>query len=197
MKQGKRELQKQETRQKILDVAYRKFSEYGIAETKTADIASAANLSHGAIFVHFQTRQDIVNNVIDQFGLELSAQINRGIGNKQSPLSILLYFTEALSKFEDFYTELLFVLPKLPSSIQGSFLMLQNGLAQYLLPALKSKMDTERFKHLGEAGIMNTWFAQLHYYLMNKNWYEPEGSLLKKRGNRIVTEYLELLHLND
>ncbi len=196
MERGKREQQKEQTRQRILEVAYRKFAEKGIEATNTADIASEAKLSHGAIFVHFKTRQEIVLKVIDDFGVELSVHITKSVGHSRTPRSILLSFTKALTKFEAFYIELLLVLPKLPENVQGSLLLVQNGFAHYLLPAVKREMEEAKFKRLGESGIMNSWFALLHYYMTNRNWYAPNKSLLKKLGKKIVNEYLELLNIN-
>ncbi|MCG8525025.1 MAG: TetR/AcrR family transcriptional regulator [Opitutales bacterium] len=195
MKVTKRDQQKAQTRQRILDVAYSRFSSNGIEKTNTADIAKEAKLSHGAIFVHFKTRQDIVLNVIDRFGVELREQITQSIGRSHTPKSVLLSFTKALASFEDFYVELLIVMPKMPDSLQGSFLMVQNALAYQLLPVVKAKLDPSRYEKLGEDGIMNSWFAQLHYFLSNRHLYVSESSVLEKSGTKIVNDYLTLLGL--
>jgi AcrR family transcriptional regulator len=191
----KRQEQKLKTRQHILNVAYQRFAEQGIESTNTADIAKHAELSHGAIFVHFKTRQDIVLAVIERFGAALRERVYLCAEGEHTTESLLLAFIDSLTEFEDFYSELLLVLPKLPEAVQGSILIVQNALAYPLLPLLRKSIGSERFDQLGESTLMNTWFALLHYYLGNRSWFAPEGSVLKQRGERIVQEYLNLIKI--
>ncbi|KAB2832113.1 MAG: TetR/AcrR family transcriptional regulator, partial [Caedimonadaceae bacterium] len=51
-----RQLKKQHTKEKIIQTGIQVMSEQGIMATKTLDIAKAADLSHGSIFVHFPTK---------------------------------------------------------------------------------------------------------------------------------------------
>lgn len=46
-----------ETRQHILDVAIRLFSQQGVSATSLAQIAQAAGVTRGAIYWHFKTNQ--------------------------------------------------------------------------------------------------------------------------------------------
>lgn len=193
---NKREEQRTQTRQRILKAAHERFAESGFEKTKTVDIAASANLSHGAIFVHFKTRQDIVLNVIDEFGKELSRHIDKSIDTNRGARETLLSFTRALSKFENFYVELLQVLPKMPEAVQGAFLLLQNGFSYKLLPAIESEISENRRKQLSESGILNTWFALLHYYLMNRDWYTESGNLLDTMETKLVDDYLTLVGIN-
>ena len=192
---GKREQQKQETRKRILDVAYTQFAERGIEETKTADIASAAQLSHGALFVHFKTREDIVFHVIDRFGLRLSEEIDRKTSRSRKAKSILMSFVATLAEYEAFYTELVLIAPKLPDSVQSALFMVQNGFSNYLLPSIRREMDPERSRQLSEPCILNAWFGLLHYYLMNRKWYVKDGLYLSQKGEEIVNQYLLLLNI--
>ena len=47
--------QKQRTRERLLDVAATLFAERGLAATTTLEVARAAGVSHGTVFVHFPT----------------------------------------------------------------------------------------------------------------------------------------------
>ena len=55
--------QAQETRQHILDVALRLFSEQGVSATSLADIAKAAGVTRGAIYWHFRNKSDLFNEI--------------------------------------------------------------------------------------------------------------------------------------
>ncbi|NIY48448.1 multidrug efflux transporter transcriptional repressor AcrR [Cedecea colo] len=52
-----------ETRQHILDVAIRLFSQQGVSATTLADIARAAGVTRGAIYWHFKNKSDLFNEI--------------------------------------------------------------------------------------------------------------------------------------
>lgn len=52
-----------ETRQHILDVALRLFSQKGVSATSLADIAHAAGVTRGAIYWHFRNKSDLFNEI--------------------------------------------------------------------------------------------------------------------------------------
>ena len=56
----------QETRNRILDTAERIFSENGVGHTSLADIASAAELTRGAIYWHFKNKCDLFTAMVDR-----------------------------------------------------------------------------------------------------------------------------------
>src|ERR1700761_6336554 len=49
-----------ETRQRIIDVAARKFQLAGITATGLADIMSEAGLTHGGFYRHFESKDQLV-----------------------------------------------------------------------------------------------------------------------------------------
>lgn len=51
--------QAMETRQHILDVALRLFSQQGVSSTSLAEIAKAAGVTRGAIYWHFKNKSDL------------------------------------------------------------------------------------------------------------------------------------------
>jgi len=53
-----------ETRDRILDVAERVFSERGVTRTSLADIAEAAGVTRGAIYWHFKDKADLFCSMI-------------------------------------------------------------------------------------------------------------------------------------
>ena len=51
------------TRQHILDVALRLFSQQGVSSTSLAEIAKAAGVTRGAIYWHFKDKSDLFNEI--------------------------------------------------------------------------------------------------------------------------------------
>lgn len=61
----------QQTRSQLLEAAERLFSERGVANTTLNDIATAAGLTRGAIYWHFQNKTDLIHALWDQVALPL------------------------------------------------------------------------------------------------------------------------------
>ena len=55
----------EKTRQRILDAAARTFRDKGYAATTLNDIASAARLRAGSIYYHFESKEQILEEVLD------------------------------------------------------------------------------------------------------------------------------------
>jgi TetR/AcrR family transcriptional repressor of nem operon len=54
-----------ETRRRILDVAARQFRERGTSAAGLAGIMTEAGLTNGAFYVHFESKQDLIREVLD------------------------------------------------------------------------------------------------------------------------------------
>jgi AcrR family transcriptional regulator len=55
---------KQATRQRILEVAGRRFKQDGVDGTGVATVMSDAGLTNGAFYAHFSSKEDLVANVL-------------------------------------------------------------------------------------------------------------------------------------
>jgi len=62
----KKRAQSEQTRRRLVDAATRLFAERGYAETSVKHIAEVAGISQGSIFWHFQSKQGLLLEVIDQ-----------------------------------------------------------------------------------------------------------------------------------
>lgn len=54
------------SRQQVLDAAIRTLAERGYASTSIGDIARAAKMSKGAVHYHFESKQDLIAQVLDR-----------------------------------------------------------------------------------------------------------------------------------
>jgi AcrR family transcriptional regulator len=61
----KKEAQAKETRKKIINAAVRLFARYGYHRTTIADLAQAVEMTSGAVFYHFQSKEALLDVVID------------------------------------------------------------------------------------------------------------------------------------
>lgn len=163
-----RTIQKEQSRQNILAVAYKEFSQKGLLETKTADIARSAGLSHGTIFVHFSTRNELVARVIEEFGRKIGKKFKELSEQKSGLREILESHLAILQEYESFYAQLVIAGPQLPKDVRNAVFVIQSGIAHYLEKALAHEKKSARDipLHL----ILNSWLGTLHYYLMHQRF---------------------------
>lgn len=57
----------EETRRKILDIAFRLFSEKGYEHTTIQDIVDRLGMSKGAVYHHFKSKEDILDHLYDRY----------------------------------------------------------------------------------------------------------------------------------
>ncbi len=73
MKTTSRQQQKERTREKLLQAAYRVFCRQGIMQSRMEDIAREAGVSHGTVFVHFKSQEELTEAVVNYYGGEIAA----------------------------------------------------------------------------------------------------------------------------
>jgi AcrR family transcriptional regulator len=65
-----------DTRHRIEDRAIRLFAEKGVAETSVRDIARAVDISEGALYRHFESKEDLVWKVFERHYVEFAARLS-------------------------------------------------------------------------------------------------------------------------
>jgi len=81
-KKGKRALNKERTKERILEAALRLFREKGLDKTTTKEISRKAGIAEGTLFNYFKTKEDLAlyffqketDNLIQWFGSETRLQ---------------------------------------------------------------------------------------------------------------------------
>src|SRR5208283_6173550 len=109
-----RQEQKSRTRDILTTAALAHFAQDGLIAARTADIATSAGVSHGTVFVHFPTREDLLAAAIEEFGARVTRRIHELAENGDGVKALLAAHVEGLTDFEPFYTRLVMEEPVLP-----------------------------------------------------------------------------------
>jgi AcrR family transcriptional regulator len=190
---SRRQLQKADTRKRILSTAAAVYAEHGITATRSADVARAAGVAHGTLFLHFPTQEDLITAVIDDFGEGLCRRLHelthRGNGIK----ALLEAHLAAIAEREDFYARLVSESSVLPEAARTSLVMIQSTASFHMSRAAEAGMAEGSIRRLPFPLLFNTWMGLVHYYLANRELFAPGASVIGRRGTEILEYFMSLI----
>lgn len=193
MPETQRQKQKISTRKHIIEAAIQQFAEKGLTTTRTADIAKAAHVSHGTIFVHFSTQEELLIAVIDAFGSKINMRLHELANGKSGVREILEAHIKGLIEFEDFYTRLVIENRLLPKDARNIFIMIQSTISFHLSQAAEEEIKAGSVLPLPSHLIFNGWVGLIHHYLVNGDLFSPGESVLKHYGQDLIQYYMRLI----
>ncbi len=192
MKTTNRSQQKERTRQKLLQAAFDVFTRHGIMQSRMEDIAREAGVSHGTVFVHFKSQEDLIETVVSHYGKEIAARTHDLSQSGASLDEVLGAHLKGIGEYEGFYTRLLMEARLLPQGARDSFVMIQSVLSLHFMQALEREemaVKTEISVHV----LFSMWIGLVHHYLQSGDLFAPEGGVIARHGDMLITSYLKLL----
>jgi len=188
-----RKEQKAATQQHLVETALEFFAARGFANANTADFAKAANVSHGAVFLHFPTREALVMRVLDAFGDRLSAAFNAAMEGEARLERVLRAHVDVLSEYELFYSRLVQEGALLPKKARSLLFMLHASVSRRLRLAAEAEAAAGAMREIAPHLLFNTWIALLHHYIANRDIFAPGESVLAAKGDELIAHFLNLL----
>ncbi|CQR71959.1 TetR/AcrR family transcriptional regulator [Sporomusa ovata] len=193
----KRQKQKQLTRKHVIEIAIKQFSETGITMTRTTDIAKAANVAHGTIFVHFPKQEDLLIAVIEEFGDRIVKRLQELIDSNRSLFEVLEAHIAGLAEFESFYTRLIIERRLLPATARDTYIMIQSAISIHIAETAEKEIKQGVIREFPIHLLFNTWLGLIHYYLTNGDLYCCSDSILKKHGHELLRHFIKLISIEQ
>ncbi|MDF2922895.1 MAG: transcriptional regulator, TetR family [Paenibacillaceae bacterium] len=193
MTQTRRQQQKQQTRNHIVSTAMSQFAGTGLTKTRTAEIAKAANVSHGTLFVHFATQEELVTEVISQFGSTVNNRLHELAAGRRKLGEVLEAHLTGLTEHEELYTWLIVENRLLPEHARNIFISIQSTISHHIGEAAVREMEAGSIRHMPLHLLFNGWVGLVHHYLINRDLFAPGGSVLKQCGEELLKHYMGLL----
>jgi AcrR family transcriptional regulator len=181
------------TRAAILDAATSLFAERGFSAVTTAEIAASAEISHGLIFAHFTTRDDLVIAVTGRFGQLLGKRLHDLAERQVSLRAVLEAHLQTIGEHEQLYSRLVDEFRLLPAAAQDHFVSLQSVLSHHLYQVARREMQCGVIIPVENDLFFNTWTGLLHYYLTNRRLFTNGDSILGSVGERLLHHFLRLV----
>ncbi|MDR1954995.1 MAG: TetR/AcrR family transcriptional regulator [Candidatus Methanoplasma sp.] len=190
--QSRRQIQKAATREHIINTAAAVYAERGFS-VPTNVIAQEAGLAHGSIFVHFPTREGLLQNILDRFASELGEKLH-GLSETEDDLKKFLYtHIEILTKYESFYKKMITDVSSLPRGAMTALIAIQSAASSHFGNVIENNAEKNEIKPIPLHILFNTWMALLHYYLLNSELFAPGRSVLNSRKDELVDSYMVLI----
>jgi len=190
-----RQQQKLDTRNYIIETAIARFSKDGLTKTRTSDIAKDANVSHGTIFAHFPTREDLLNTVIEEFGMKIARRMNELIDNDCSIKELLTAHLKGIGEYEEFYIKLISESSLLHKSAKNTIVMIQSTISFQLLQLAEKEMELNTIKKMPVNLMFNTWIGIVNYYLINKDLFAPTDSVILRYSEQLVEHFINIISI--
>jgi AcrR family transcriptional regulator len=186
-------MQKTRTRGVLIAAALAHFAQDGLSAARTADIAASAGVSHGTVFVHFPTREDLMTAAIEELGARVTRRMHELAETGNGVSDLLEAHLRGLTEFEPFYARLIMEESVLPPRAKNTLVMIQSSISFHLSLAVDREIAAGMIRNIPFHLLFNTWIGLLHYYLVHAAAFAPGQSVLKRHGRELLEHYLVLI----
>jgi TetR/AcrR family transcriptional regulator, cholesterol catabolism regulator len=192
-----------DSRQEILRTAARLFQQRGYDATSMNDVAAALKLSKGGLYHHFQSKDEILFEIMDH-AMEITQErvINpvRGIADAEERLRALirLHIEVVLSPRDREITVMLHENHPLPPSLRKRINsrkkdyihFLENLIAEVQKNVQKKAQEKAQNHSKGRVSPRAAAFALLGMINWIYQWYKPEGDL---QAQNLIPQFTDLI----
>ncbi|AEG60986.1 TetR/AcrR family transcriptional regulator [Desulforamulus ruminis] len=193
MKKTNRQLQKEQTREALLEKAFEVFAQRGIMNTRMSDIAQAAGVSHGTVFAHFRTQEVLITEVIETYGRKIALRTHELADSCEHMEEVLAAHLAGIMEFEPFYTRLVIENRLLPLAARDVWVSVQSAISFHFSQVAERERQRGRGIDIPTHLLFNMWVGLVHYYLANSDLFAPEGHVIKRYGKTLIDNYSKLI----
>ncbi|MFT8872606.1 MAG: TetR/AcrR family transcriptional regulator [Sporolactobacillus sp.] len=190
---NKRELQRKQTYEAILAAAERVYATDGFVKPTAQQIANEAGVAHGTLFLHFHSQENLLLSVLKKLNGTIATKIHESSELDGTLTGILATHLAAIEASEPLYAHLVMDMPQLPEEAQQFVICIQSIIAHHLDEAIRPLRAAKQIKDVPVSFIFNTWTGLIHYYLMNRQVFAPDQSVIAAHGTSLITDFLCLL----
>jgi AcrR family transcriptional regulator len=189
---GKRQLQKEATREHILETALRVYAEQGFS-VPVGVIAQEAGLAHGSVFLHFPTKEDLLCSTVERFFKSLGEKTQELSEPGENFEALLRGFLAIVEEHEAFYKRVIMEIHTLPSDTKNTLISMRSANARHFEIAVEHEIRRGRIKKLPPHMMFNTWMSLVYYYLQNSEWLAPGQSAINRCKDELIDFYMTLV----
>lgn len=190
-----REIQKEQTRALLIQTVYDVFCAKGIMDARASDIAQAAHVSHGTVFLHFTSMDALIEEVVAVYGQKIALRTHELAHGSPQLSELLRAHLDGIMEFEPFYTRLILENRLLPPAARDSFIGIQSAISFHFAKSLEQEAayQTDIPPHL----LFNLWIGLVHHYLSNSDLFAPDGDVIARYKDMLIENFLKLVEKRE
>jgi AcrR family transcriptional regulator len=184
-----------DSRQEILRTAARLFQQRGYDATSMNDVAAALKLSKGGLYHHFQSKDEILFEIMDhamQITQERVLNPVRGIADPEDRLRALirLHIEVVLSPRDREITVMLHENHPLPPALRKRINSRKKDYVHFLENLMAEVQEKARQQTKTKVSPRAAAFALLGMINWIYQWYKPEGEL---QAQTLIPQFTDLI----
>ncbi len=184
---------KRATWSQLRQASVRLCAKHGFLRVRTLDVARAAGVSHGAVFVHFPSREALVLATIESVGRRLTDRLH-ALGQSGAGLrEALAAYLQCVQENETLYARLVTEVPHLPARARRTWIGVQSAVCVHLSRAVEEETRKGTIRKMPLHLLFNTWTGLVHHYLSQRNLFAPGDSVIRRCGNELLEHFLHLV----
>ena len=188
---GIRSESKQKTRQLILDKTALLLHNKGFLKVSSKEIARECNLSQGSIFLHFETKENLLNTILSSNIMKFEIDLKKNCIPNYSKELFLKNYIDVLIQNESFLSRAYKDLPYLPDALSKSLNGLETTTKNLFFENLR-KNPEKKLSIVDSFISIDAFFAQIQKNLLEKEVYTEFNSIIRQRRGKIIKLYRTL-----
>lgn len=191
---NKRIESKIKTRNLILCKAKDIFITQGIIKTSTRDISSACGISHGSLFLHFGTKENLILTVFENEIKQIANKLYNEFESKNTVEVLLQKYLTLLEKDEDFFSVIFKEFQFFPDQLKRQIISFETIIRNYFYCAIEKGINSGKYKDINITSTLTFLFATINYYLYLKEIYTSDNhSVIKIKKDEICSTFMSIL----
>jgi AcrR family transcriptional regulator len=179
-------IMKEDKRKEIRDIAARLFAEKGFEKTSTRDISKAAGLSDAGLYYHFESKQSLLFEILDQIlitGLEVVREIDLSDQRFEEKLTAYTrFYTRYYSPEIDKLKLLVEEQKKVNQEQKRKLDEVQREYLDILVRILDGLKEENKMADMDTTVSAFAFFSMVHWVY---RWYNPQGKVTPEQLSEI------------
>ncbi|MBN1949337.1 MAG: TetR/AcrR family transcriptional regulator [Candidatus Cloacimonetes bacterium] len=190
---NKRLEQKQKTREQIREKARIVFLRKGFLQATTAEIAEAADIAHGTLFLHFSSKELLIIEILDQVLEKVSRQIEIQLSSSLDCEQMLSSYLDFLEQEEDIFVILARELPYYSDELRRKIIFRQSIIRGHIHRVIQEGITVGKLIDCHPAMAVTVFFSTVDYFLKLKPVFVEEGSVIARFKQDILEIFRKFL----
>ena len=185
---GVRQESKNNTREKILKETSKLLQQSGFIKVSTKNISKECEVSQGTIFLHFKTKENLLNTILSSNIEALEIELNHTCSTNDSQEKFLRSFLDSLINHENILSRAYKDYPYLGNSLRKQI----DSIDIFFKNIFYDNIKMNRSSSLNILDLflaIDAFISQLKNYLLEKDVLSSNVSIIHQRRGRILKLY--------